>query len=110
MPVAGATDANNTPTYQCESSNGRAQPQVTHRKRQQRSRKSRLEVPGERLLPRDCSNTTGNGQRKQVEPTLSHFDIGYWDGLGMNKVMNVEGSDNRAKHNALGDTTTDHQG
>ena len=24
---------------------------------------------------------------------LSHFKIGYWDGLGLHKVMNIEGND-----------------
>jgi hypothetical protein len=51
-------------------------------------------MPGKRLLPGDCSSTTGNQQRIPEEPTLdgdmSHVNIIYWDGLGVHKVMNVK--------------------
>ena len=79
--------------YQCESSNSHMSWVTSANNR----RKSGMGMPGKRLLPRDCSSTTGNRQRIPEEPMLdgdmSHFNIGYWDGLGVYKVMNVEGSD-----------------
>ena len=63
MPDAGAMKVNTAPTFQYESSNGRAQSCEscdTARQRHQQGPKSGMGVPGDMLLFRDCSTTTEN--------------------------------------------------
>ena len=96
-PNANATDANNNaPTHQGGSSNGNAQKHIMGCRRKQWGHKSGSGVPGERMT-RDRIKNAGNHQRTPKKNMMSGdtplSDIGYWDGLGMKKEMNDEGTD-----------------